>query len=495
MSFTKLLPQSPSAGGTRKKRKLIPKSYQLKAVEFGISRPAAGFFLAPGLGKTLITLLIFKLLRDAGYVDTLFVIAKRRIVQEVWGQEVDKWKFGWRHEILHGPKKSNVLANSGATCFFMNYEGLQWLVPRKGRGRALSDDAKRLFKGRRVMLVVDESSQMRNTRAQRFKCLRQLLPMFARRYILTGSPAPRSLENLFGQVMILDLGKALGTFITHFRNEYFVPTGYMGFDWKPAPGAEKRIRKRLRNLIIRFGKEELELPPIKWVDIPVRLPPKAMRRYREMEEEFITKIENGEITAANAAVASGKCRQLANGGIFTGPKERGKPRPYVAVHDAKNEALVDLLEELQGEPALVACDFKHDVPRFNAYAKKHAPQFVGAPVADGSTSDKELRAIRKKWDAGALPLLWGNPQSVAHGLNMQGKGGIVVYYSLTWNLEDYEQFYQRVWRQGQDRRVLVYRILARDTVDYVMTQSLKRKDKGQQRLLRAMERHYGIQQD
>jgi SNF2 family DNA or RNA helicase len=473
----------PRSGG------FIPKLYQEVCIRLGIKQPAAGFFLAPGLGKTAIILFIYKILLKLGYVDALVVLAKRRIVYSVWPKEIRKWRLPFKHLIVHGSDKETKLL-SRADVYLMNYEGLNWLVQRRGRSLVLMPWTKEFFaRHKQVMLVVDESSKLRNTRTKRFKALKKLLPLFSRRYILTGSPTPKGLINLFGQIYVLDLGNALGTFITQFRNEYFRPTGYMGMDWKPLPNAEKRIFTKLRPMVLRYGTDELDLPPIKFINRYVELPKKARRIYDEMEQDFITRWENDEITAANAAVASGKCRQIANGGLFIGDPERG--RRWATIHEEKCAALVELLEELNGEPALVACEFKHDVPRFNNFAKREAKEFVNAPLIDGGTGEQLAAKYEREWEKGNLPLLWGNPSSVAHGLNLQGKGGIVIYFSMTWDLENWEQFYQRVWRQGQTRRVLVYRLLCRDTVDEVMVHALRVKNRGQQRLLRAMSQRYG----
>jgi SNF2 family DNA or RNA helicase len=205
--------------------------------------------------------------------------------------------------------------------------------------------------------------------------------------------------------------------------------------------------------------------------------------------------KDGAVVAANAAVASGKCRQIANGAVFYDDfgdiADEKKPftRKWKAVHDAKLDNLVELLEELNGEPALVAYEFRHDKERIKQYMKKHAPQFANAPFIDGATKPHELSKYKKRWDKGLEPVMFAHPATAGYGLNLQGKGGIVVYFAMTWNLEDFEQFYQRVWRQGQKRRVLVYLIMAKNTVDELMYKSIKIKDAGQQRLLKAMERH------
>lgn len=464
-----------------------PKRYQKVAMRFGLERACAGFFLAPGLGKTSIILFIFKILKALGIVDTLLVLAKKTICYEVWPPEVQKWKGleKLKVSVVHGDREAALQRK--VSIFAMNYEGLEWLCQREQRW---------WFKGRKIMLCVDESSKLRNTNTVRFKSLKKILHRFVRRYILTGSPTPRSLMNIFGQIYVLDQGKSLGKYITKFKLEYFDPAGFMGTDWKLQEDGEKRMFKRIRHLILRFGHDQLNLPPLTFIKRRVTLPRKARAMYDKMEQEFVAMFEDGAVVAANAAVASGKCRQISNGAVFydkhgdiMAEDAPSKVRSWKAVHDAKLESLVELLEELNGEPALVAYDFRHDKERIKKYLEKHAPEYASAPFIDGSTTPKQLRRAKKAWDRGELPVMFAHPATAGYGLNLQGKGGIVVYYAMTWNLEDFEQFYQRVWRQGQTRRVLVYLIMAKNTVDEVMWLSLKQKDEGQQRLLRAMEKH------
>ena len=461
------------------KRRFKPKRYQYASVKFGVSRPAAGFFLAPGLGKTIIILMIFKILKTLGLVDELLVIAKRRICYEVWPKEIRKWDrtCHFSYAIVHGRHKEEAL---WAKCDIriMNYDSMDWFKRQR----------KWFRRGKRVMLACDESSKLRHTRTLRFRSLKKVLPHFVRRYIATGSPAPNGLMGIFGQIYVLDFGDRLGQYITHFRNKYFTPSGYMGYKWKLMKGADKKIFERIKPLVIRYGNDELDLPPLTPLFRKVKLPPKAREIYDEMEREFIVRLENDDIVAANAAVASTKLRQMANGGVFYNERSKG----YRLIHDAKVENLVDLLEELNGEPALVAYEYKHDIERIKKYLKKHAPQFKDAPFVGGHTKDKELRKLLRKWDKGEIPVMFGNPASIAHGLNLQGKGGIVIFFSLTWNLEDYEQFIQRVWRQGQKRRVLVYHIVAKNTVDDAILLALASKDRTQKALLNAMEHHYGV---
>jgi SNF2 family DNA or RNA helicase len=490
MSFTHANKRGKYLRKKSKASKFIPWVYQYECIKFGIKKPEAGFFLAPGLGKTMIILMIFKILKKLGLVDELLVLAKRRICYEVWPEEIEKWKLPFKYVIVHGGvKKRTEALYAKADIRIMNYDSLDWWKEEKAWFR----------RDKRVMLCVDESSKLRNTKTVRFKSLKSRLPFFKRRYILTGSPAPAGLMGLFGQTYVLDLGETFGPYITHFRNEYFMPAGFKGYGYQLLPGAEQRIFKALRPLVIRYGNDELDLPPITFIDKKITLPKKAMRQYKTMEKEFILEYRQGNIVAANAAVASGKLRQIANGGAFYTPDgeiatvdSKKHTRKWRRIHDEKCAQLVELLEELNGEPALVAVEYRHDKERIQKYLRKHAKQFANAPFVDAGMKDAEFSKLKKRWDKGELPVMFGNPSSIAHGLNLQGKGGIVIFFALTWNLEDYEQFIQRVWRQGQKRRVLVYRIIARDTVDEDMVHSLKVKDHNQQTLLKAMEVRHGL---
>jgi len=457
--------------------KFVPRPFQKESIRFGVSRASAGFLLAPGLGKTMIVLSIFKILKKLDLIDELLVISKLKIIYTVWPSEINKWNLDFRYRTLHGPKK-NWRLQKKADVWLLNYEGLRWLRTK----------TKFFKRGKRIMLVCDESSKLKSYRAQRFKFLRKMLHLFDRRYILTGSPVPNSLMDIFSQVYVLDRGKALGQYITHFRNKYFYPTGYMGHEWKLHHGAEKRIFKRLKPIVIRYGNEQLNLPPLTFLNRRVELPKKARVKYDQMENDFVTMLNKHLITGANAAVASGKCRQIANGGLYIDREYSldGRPigpRKFVRIHEEKDESLVDLIEELSGEPAIVFYEFIHDLERL----RKHFPD---APAVNRQLKLKKLSSLINQWNAGKIPVLFAQTGTASHGLNLQGSGGIVVFYSLGWNLEEHEQAIARVWRQGQTRRVLVYRLIATNTVDEVILAALARKDKTQQALLDAMRDRY-----
>lgn len=439
-----------------------PHEYQKRAVRFGVERGAAGFLLDPGLGKTSIVLAVFKALKRAGLVERMLVVAPLRPAQRVWPAELAKWDnfSGLTMEVLHGDKKGAALAR-GADIAVINPEGLPWLSEQR-------------MTWPWQMLVVDESTRFKHTNTRSFKLMRGLLKNFKRRYILTGSPAPNGLMDLFGQTYLLDLGNALGAFITHFRSAYFDATGFRGYTWVPKAGSAERIYERLAPLMLRMSAADyLDLPPLINNTVEVDLPPAARKAYDQMETLLIAAIKDEMVVAANAAAATGKCRQIANGGAYIA---QGKA---VDLHEAKLDAVEELVEELSGKPALVAYEFDHDRARLQR-------RFPGAPHIGGGVTAKRFKEIEVAWNLGLIPVLLAQPQSVSHGLNLQGTSAAVIWHSLTWNLEDYEQFVRRVWRQGQKESVVVHHIVAKDTVDEAIMKALASKDRTQRALLQAL---------
>jgi len=474
--------------------------YGKKATKFMLKNGAAGLFLDPGLGKTAITLDMIRQLFDAGTINRVLIMAPLNVCYNTWPDEIAKWQE-FEHltcSILHGPKKDDAYMDD-THIHLINPEGLEWLSEKEDRDYDV--------------LVVDESSKFKNSNTKRFKIMRVLVHEFVRRYILTGSPAPNGLINLFGQIYILDQGNALGRYITHYRNRFFYPTGYGGYTWALQPGADEQIYDALSGLVMRMAAEDyLELPPlIRDLDTGgptyIDLPPKAQKIYNQMETLMIAEIEAGEIVAANGAVASQKCRQIANGGIYLdktpeiedflelleehgstglkiGRKTYSKKEELTveSIHEAKIEAVINLIDELEGQPTLVAYEFHHDLARLKKALGKDVPHIGG-----GVNQTKQKEIIRR-WNAGEIPVLLGQPSSMSHGLNMQSAGRAVIFHSLIWDFEAYDQFIKRVWRQGQEERVFLYHIAARGTVDEVILQRLKEKNFTQQTLFRELKK-------
>ncbi len=471
-------------------------------MKFLVSRAAGALFLDPGLGKTRIALQAFATLRARGFAKRALVLAPLKPLFLTWPSEITKWKFNLTFSLLHDDAKTFGVDPAypgfkpGDRMFqwdretdidLLNYDGLSWLVGKHGSEIADRYD----------VLILDESTKIKNSQTLRFKLLKGIFGTFKRRYALTGSPTPNGLIDLFGQIYALDLGRALGRFITHYRMSYFYPSGYGGYEWNLQPGAEKRIYDRLSPkketpdlpvLVLRLSAEE-ELKQSKpiVVDRPVKLPASAMKIYAKLQDEMIVQIKNREVTAVNAAVVTQKCRQLAYGRIYADETpedfDSGKRR-VIKVHSAKIEDLQDLIEELSGQPLLVGYEFHHDLA-----ALREA--FPHAKVFDSTTKMAEQKKIETDWNAGRVELLLAQMTSASRGLNLQeGPGHALYYFSLTWNLEDYDQFWQRVGRQGQRKRVMIYRPVAVDTVDEDLVGALGRKAKTQDDLFSALRARY-----
>ena len=443
--------------------------YQVAGVRVMVSQPAAGLFMDPGLGKTLTTLAAFDVLRTHGTVRTLLVVAPLRPAYEVWQPEIAKWGFPFTSAILHGAKKSKLLdahARKPFDVLIVNYEGLGWLFSELSRRRLRLD-----------AVVFDESSMLRNTATKRFKLVRSQLNTFKRRYILTGTPTPKGLENLFGQVYVLDGGQALGRYVTHFRREYMDQDPYTPFPkFTLKPGAADKIYERVAPLVYRADESVLELPKKVDVTREVLLPKGARLAYDDVERDLITRLDDQVIYASNAGVATGKLRQIANGGVYLNSGEK----EWKKIHDAKTEHVLELLEELEGKPTLVAYEFHHDLERLQAALGADVP-WVG-----GGVSPKRVTELAAAWNRSELPVMLVQPASVAFGLNLQAGGRALIWHSLTWNYEHYDQLIRRIYRQGQKHRVFNYHLVAKDTVDEAILTAMGARGKGQQALFAAL---------
>ena len=432
---------------------------------------AAGALLDPGLGKTSCCLAMVSILRKKEYMKRALVIAPLRPLYEVWPEEIETWEnFNHlKYHIFHGKGRNPDAIPDDTDIVLINPEGLLWLLDEK--------HPERLKKLGCDVLIVDESTRFKDSGTQRFKKLRRAISTFKRRYILTGSITPNGLLDLFGQIYILDRGNALGAYITHYKRKYFYQPNPMGYDWEPLEGAFETIVKRIDPLVVQMRAEDyLDMPAITYHNVPVTLPDKAMEKYRMMEREFLLQLETGApLIASNAAVAGGKCRQIANGRCYYEDVER----KVEVLHGKKLEALEDLREELQGSPLLVLYEFQHD--RDAILERWPQVPFIGSGVPPKKASE-----IISAFNAGQIPMLMGHPASMGHGLNLQKSCSHVVWYGVTWNFEHYDQAIRRVYRQGQAAHVFVYHIVARGTLDQKVLRVLAEKERSQAQLLNAL---------
>lgn len=435
--------------------------------------------LDPGLGKTSITLAAFDFLRGKKIARKMLIIAPLRVCHQVWPKEVEGWS-DFKHlrvAVLHGKHKQTAL-ESDADIYVINPEGLEWLILGEmrtfsaARWRGLGFDT----------LAIDELTRFKKSTGKRFKLLKLILGSFDRRWGLTGTPAPNSLLDLFGQAFVIDQGNALGRYITHYKREYFRPLDPNGWKWALQPGAEDRIYEKLDPLALRMAADDyLELP--ERVDIAhyVELPPKIMKLYTELEDDLFAKMGDGIIAAGNAAAASTKCRQICNGALYVDDDVaslvRGSKRSVLSLHELKLDAVEETLEELQGRQMLLAYEFNHDLA---AIFKR----FGQIPYIGKGVSTEEAQRVEDAWNAGDIQMLPAHPASAGHGLNLQKSNAAHIgWYGMFWNYELYDQFIKRVLRQGNSaKRVFNHHYMARGTVDQIIMYDKNRKRKGQDAL-------------
>ena len=438
------------------------REYQTDAARWMLGRPQGALLADPGTGKTLITLTHLRRLKLLeGHVKVLLV-APIRVMHNVWPAEIEKWGFDFTTEILHGPKKVEKL-HSKADIHLINPEGLKWL------GAQEPPDYN--------VFLLDESSLFRNPTSVRIKVLKRILPAFKYRYILTGTPAPRSMQDLWSQMYILDFGKRLGKNVTAFRNAYFYheKRGEAHF-WHLIPGMEQTIWDRIADLCYRIDAEtHLDLPELIINDIMVTLPPPAQKIYKSMEIKLFAEIDGNKRFARTSGSLYGMCRQIAGGAVY---KEDSKE--YDVIHGAKLQALDELRNELGGKPLLVVFQFRHELKRLQERFGKQA-------AIAGGTKEARISALLSRWNRGELPLLFVQSQSISHGVNLQSGGNDIVWYTLTPDLDIYEQLNRRLYRSGVRGAVRIHRLIARGTVDHAVIGSLTCKRGSQQGLFDALE--------
>lgn len=340
----------------------------------------------------------------------------------------------------------------------INRENVQWLIEDSG------------IPWQYDMVVIDELSSFKSHQAKRFKSLLKMRPQIKRFVGLTGTPASNGLMDLWAEFRLLDMGKRLGRYITHFRDAFFTPdrrNGMQVFSYRPKPGAEAEIYRRIGDITISMRSTDyLQMPECVMNTVPVSLSESEYDDYEAMMKKFVLELQGVEVDASNAAALSGKLCQLANGAIYT------EDKLTLRFHDRKLDALEDLIEGANGKPVLVAYWFQHDLARIKERFKV-----------------RELKSSKDiaDWNSGEIPVAVIHPASAGHGLNLQAGGSTMVWFGLTWSLELYQQTNARLWRQGQQAdTVVIHHIVTRGTIDEAIMKALSEKDKSQAALIDAV---------
>lgn len=450
--------------------------YQVRAIQHMLTNPRSFLWLFMGAGKTPITLTVVSHLRAHNVIRAALVLGPLRVVQSVWRQEAAKWSH-LRHlkfSLIHGTPRERMRALTvPADVYLCNYENLVWLATQLkhyyiNRGTLLPFD----------FLALDESSRMKSVETKRMEAIIPLLPYFNWRTGLTGTPASNGLEDLFGQFLVVDDGRRLGQNHDNFIKSFFQAADRNGYRNEVTPEGEAYIHRAVADIVLEMNQDDyLQLPPFITNDIYVDLKPEHRQQYDEFERDLFTELDNGiELEVLNAAAKSNKCLQYSNGSVITNT-ETGEWHP---VHDAKLEALDDIIEEAGGHPVLVAYNYRADAARI-------MKRYRYAENLSGVTGER-FNDILDRWARGEIRLLIGHPASMGHGVDrLQSAGHILVWFGLNWSLELTQQFNARLHRQGQEHQVVCHRILTRDTLDDAVAMSLADKHHTQASLRAAVD--------
>lgn len=441
--------------------RFIPHAYQQYAIQHIETHKEAALFLDMGLGKTVIALsAIWDLAFDFFEVSKVLVVAPLRVARDTWSAEIEKWehlKYMTYSVVVGTEEERRQALLKKALVYIINRENVDWLVSKSG------------VPFRFDMVVIDELSSFKSHTSKRFKSFLKVRPRIKRIVGLTGTPSGNGLMDLWAEFRLLDMGKRLGRYISHYREAFFEPdkrNQMMVFSYKPRPGAAKEIYQLIGDMTISMKSLDfLPMPKLIMNEVHVKLSPAERKVYDELRKKMALSIEGKEIDAANAAALSGKLLQMANGAVYD---DDHKP---IRIHDRKLDALEDLVEAANGKPILIAYWFKHDLARMKE-----------------RLSIREIRSSKDitDWNEGKISVAAIHPASAGHGLNLQAGGSVLIWFGLTWSLELYQQTNARLWRQGQKHTVIIEHIVTEGTIDEQVMRALQSKNKTQEALIAAV---------
>ena len=440
--------------------------YQKKATERILQQKHVGLFLDMGLGKTVITLTAIKELIEDFAIWKVLVIAPKRVAEDTWSREHEKWDHlsGLRiSKVLGTPAQRMKALKAEADIYVIGRDNVKWLVELMGKSWPFD------------MVVIDELSSFKNPSAQRFKALRKVIPASDRVVGLTGTPSPNGLMDLWAEIYLLDRGERLGPTISAYREKYFragARNGYIVYKWEPYSYSQKEIERKISDICMSMSAEDyLELPERIDNEIKIRLSEKEMKQYDQMERDQLLRIDDEAVVALNAAAVMNKLLQMANGSVYADGGD------VVRIHEKKLDALEEIIDTTR-EPVLIFYSFRHDLEAI----KRRIPDA------------KELGGAEdiKAWNDGKIQVLLCHPASVGYGLNLQEGGHVIVWYGLTWSLELYQQANARLFRQGQQKAVIIHHLIAEGTVDEQVMKALQHKDTSQSALLAALKERANV---
>lgn len=441
--------------------KYSPHDYQRYATDFIVNHNISAVLLEMGLGKSVISLsAINELMLDYFDVSRTLVIAPLRVAISTWPEEIKKWEHlkYLTYSVVTGSEKERIDAlKKPAHIYIINRENVDWLITKSG------------FKWTFDMVVIDELSSFKSYQVKRFKSLLKARPKVKRIVGLTGTPSSNGLMDLWAEFRLLDMGERLGRYITHYRQNFFVPdkrNQQMIFSYKPKDGAEKQIYSLISDITISMkSKDFLKMPECIMNEVVVSLSEKEQKLYDSLKKDMVLSVGDDEIDAINAAALSSILLQMASGAVYNDDKES------IHIHDRKLDALEDLIEGANGKPVLIAYWFKHDLERIKERFDVREIK-TGKDISD--------------WNNGKILIAIIHPASAGHGLNLQLGGSTLIWFSLTWSLELYQQTNARLYRQGQKDTVVIHHIVSKGTIDEDVMKALKAKDRIQDALINSV---------
>lgn len=442
-----------------------PHDYQKYCISRCITDDKLGLFLDMGLGKTAITLTAINDLKYNRFqIGKTLVIAPKKVAEDTWTREQEKWEHLKNLRVIPvlGSLKKRIMAlNTPSDIYVINRENVEWLVDYYKNDWPFDT------------VVIDELSSFKNPQSKRFKAMKRVRPLIKKIIGLTGTPAPNGYIDLWAQVYLLDQGERLEQYITHYRKKYFDPdkrNQEIVFSYKPKETSVDLIKNKISDICISLSAQDyLNMPELMIDTKYVQLDSKAKYMYDVFEREMFLQLENeDEIDVASAAALTNKLLQFSNGAVYKQESDE-----FVEVHKCKIEAFKELIEALQGQPALVFYNFKHDLMRLEKALKS-------MKLRVGILKSSEDIA---KWNNRELDVLLAHPASAAYGLNLQDGGNHIIWFGLNWSLELYKQANARLYRQGQKTTVVVHHLVASGCVDENVLAALEEKDTNQNKLL------------
>lgn len=462
-------------------RTWTPHEYQRTAEKFIYQRTIANgpkgggaLFLDPGLGKTSICLNAVSMMKQLGYIRRALIVAPLRVCQRVWPDEIKRWS-NFQHlsyAMVHGTQAKRMRALSmPMDLHIINRENIDWLNTLCSRRDSLPWD----------LIIIDESTSFKAWSSVRSKAMRKLCCRIPYRLILTGTPSPKDLTDLFPQIWLLDEGESLGKNVTKFRERFCVQDGPQRFmKYEVRKGMQQEIQEAIAHLCLRLDiKDYLSMPELIFNDVLVDLPDDVMTSYLDLEKQMFIALDEVGATRdiSHAGALYSACKQVANGGLYD------NDHVGHSIHHEKVKAAREIVDELQGKPVIIAYQYEHDVDRL----KK---EFPGIKVIKGGMKSSDFDAVLDGWNSGSVIELAVQAQALSHGANMQyGAGRDIIWLGLPDSLEIYLQLNARLWRQGVDSTVRIHRVLAANTVDLMVRDRTDSKQDVQTSLLQSLKEY------